>query len=110
MIDLTSYSFAQLTELRDALAVEIEARRASEIQEARRAMQRIAQGLGMTIDELVSAKIATPKAKKQTIYRHPTDAGLSWSGHGRKPRWIHDLEASGVTLEQMRAPEGRAAK
>lgn len=102
MIDLTSYTFAQLHELRDATTREIDARRANEIVEARREMQRIARSLGMTIDELLSAKVTQTKAKKETIYRHPTNAALSWSGHGRKPRWIHELEAEGVTLEKMR--------
>ena len=34
-------------------------------------------------------------------YRHPDDASQTWSGRGRRPRWIHDAEATGRTLQDL---------
>jgi DNA-binding protein H-NS len=34
-------------------------------------------------------------------YRNPDDASQTWSGRGRRPRWIHDAEAAGRTLQDL---------
>jgi DNA-binding protein H-NS len=34
-------------------------------------------------------------------YRNPDNAEQTWSGRGRRPRWIHDAEASGRSLPDM---------
>lgn len=118
MIDLIPLSFAELAELRDAVTREIEVRRTNAILEARSEVQRLAKSVGLTVEELVAVKPNQPKTKKQkaqtetktkTIYRHPTAAHLLWTGRGRKPRWIQELEAQGVTLESMQTSEGGQA-
>ncbi len=49
-----------------------------------------------------SAKAASKKPKTAKVkaigafaYRHPSDANLGWSGHGRAPNWLLELEAKG---------------
>jgi len=42
-----------------------------------------------TNKEKQSAKVIDVK------FRHPEDAGKVWTGRGRKPGWIVDLEQSG---------------
>lgn len=32
-------------------------------------------------------------------YQHPDDPSLTWSGVGRKPKWLTDAVASGKTLD-----------
>lgn len=36
-------------------------------------------------------------------FRHPDDPGVVWSGRGKTPRWILDLQAQG-RLDQARIP------
>ncbi len=48
--------------------------------------------------------VATTQARKAPLrFRHPDDPGLVWSGRGKTPRWVRDLQAQG-RLEQARLP------
>lgn len=35
-------------------------------------------------------------------FRNPDNAEQTWSGRGRRPRWVHEAEAAGRSLEEMR--------
>jgi DNA-binding protein H-NS len=35
-------------------------------------------------------------------FRNPENPEQTWSGRGRRPRWVHDAEAAGRSLEEMR--------
>ena len=35
-------------------------------------------------------------------YRNPENPDQTWSGRGRRPRWVHDAEAAGRSLEDLR--------
>ena len=34
-------------------------------------------------------------------YRNPDNAEQTWSGRGRRPRWVHEAEAAGRSLAEM---------
>lgn len=34
-------------------------------------------------------------------YAHPEDPGLTWSGRGRRPRWVNEFLDSGKSLEDL---------
>jgi DNA-binding protein H-NS len=34
-------------------------------------------------------------------YRHPEDSALTWSGRGRKPRWVVEFLAKGGKIESL---------
>ena len=34
-------------------------------------------------------------------YRNPENDEQTWSGRGRRPRWVHDAEAAGRSLQDM---------
>lgn len=36
-------------------------------------------------------------------YRNPDNPDQTWSGRGRRPRWVHEAEAAGRPLEDLRA-------
>ena len=44
---------------------------------------------------------ATQARKAPLRFRHPDDPGLVWSGRGKTPRWVRELQAQG-RLEQAR--------
>lgn len=48
-----------------------------------------------------SATKKTPSIPVAT-YRHPEDANTTWSGKGRKPRWILEWIESGKPVEELR--------
>jgi hypothetical protein len=35
------------------------------------------------------------------IYSHPEEPSLTWTGRGRKPKWVEAWIASGRTLDQL---------
>ena len=42
------------------------------------------------------SKLAQPFVRKAPVqFRHPEQAGLVWSGRGKTPLWVKDLEAQG---------------
>ena len=45
------------------------------------------------------AKASKPAPVK---FRHPDDAGLTWSGRGKPPKWLAALEAEGRRREEFR--------
>lgn len=104
MFDLKSMSFAQLNELRTSLNLEISSRRNEEIAAAKRQIQELARGLGVTVEELLAKSAAPAKKPRSEKYRHPVNKALTWSGFGRKPSWVRDLENDGVPLDQMLNP------
>lgn len=42
------------------------------------------------------------KADGAARYRNPDHPEQTWSGRGRRPRWIHEAEAAGRSLEDLR--------
>lgn len=68
--------------------------------------KKIAAERGFSLEELLS-KAPNGRAKRgskrdtRPKFRHPENPDLTWSGMGRKPRWIVEAEAEGK-LEEMR--------
>jgi len=63
------------------------------LEAARAAALEVIESHGFTLrDVFPNAKRVTPAAPK---FRHPDDESQTWSGRGRKPVWLVDLEAAG---------------
>jgi DNA-binding protein H-NS len=94
------------TDIEKALArVEIEEKKA-----ARLAAEKAAKALGYSLDELSdvtlakkprAAKTSDGRAKVAPKYRNPEDAEQTWTGRGRKPKWVEAYLAAGGTLDQI---------
>ena len=57
---------------------------------------------GITLDELGSMDRATRQKTAVLIkYRHPKEPMLTWTGRGKKPRWIEAYITQGGTLEDL---------
>lgn len=74
---------------------------------ARAEIERIARDAGVSVDELLAqagkaprkaASVRKPVAAK---YRNPADASQTWSGRGKRPRWLADALAAGKKLESF---------
>ena len=54
-----------------------------------------------SLDALMGSGGSEPKAVRKPVapkYRKPTDADNTWSGRGRKPRWVVEMLAVGGSL------------
>lgn len=62
----------------------------------------LAKERGFTIAELFGTeKAKTPRAKVEPKYRDPSNPENTWTGRGRKPKWVAEALESGESLEDF---------
>lgn len=60
------------------------------------------QELGFSLSELIDPqKRRRAKAPVKPKYQHPENPMVTWSGRGRRPRWVQDWQARGEDLEDL---------
>ena len=97
--DLIANSFSELALLQELVQKAIESKKHLEKEEAREKIKSIAEESGFSLNELfTNGKIKASKTKAPIKYRDPDDPSLTWSGRGRKPKWIGTYLASGKLL------------
>ena len=112
---LKTYSVADLQRLLTRVQAEIRKRSEKNKKLVLRQLQRIAKQHGFDLASLLRTKKrgAVGKAakggkghkdKRRKVapkYRHPQKRGLTWTGRGRKPRWVAEWLAGKGNLEQL---------
>jgi DNA-binding protein H-NS len=91
-----------LIELAKHLEEHIEKRRKADIVDARLKIEMIARDVGLSVTDLLNVPASGVKGYLPPKYADPTDPKRTWSGHGRKPFWVRDLESQGIALDQLR--------
>ena len=89
----------QLTEWKQAIDSEIEKRQSRERAEARKKIRELAETHGI---DLASLSPGITGKKHEAKYRNPNDQFTTWSGIGRKPKWVAEWLAAGKALEDLR--------
>ena len=105
-IDLDGMSLEDLRALRARLDRAIESYEGRRKREALAAAEQAAKQFGFNLADLTgvragrggrraAAQAGAPK------YAHPDDASQTWSGRGRRPRWVAEQLESGRSLEEL---------
>lgn len=120
-MDISSLSLAELRRLQGKVETEIRRRSDSAKKDLLKRMQKLAAEHGMSLTEVIGQenqekaapapkKAAAKPAKKAAAkpasvikFRHPENAAIGWTGHGRKPQWVIDWLAQGKPLDELRA-------
>jgi len=107
-MDISRLSVSELTTLQKDIERELNQRRKSEADGLVNEFRRRAAELGLSLDDLVTAKGAgrasgSVRVKVAVKYRHPDDASLTWTGRGKRPRWIEAWLSGGKSLDQLAA-------
>ncbi|MBK9082216.1 MAG: H-NS histone family protein [Rhizobiales bacterium] len=102
-VNLAEMSLAELLVHRDAIDQAIVARRSADREIARRAVADRARELGFSVEELFGEGEGTGEARGAVApkYADPRDPARTWSGRGRTPRWVSELEAEGVERDAL---------
>lgn len=101
-IDLSKLSRLELIELKSEIDVAIENAETRERQEALKAAEEAAAKFGFSLDEIAGNGRAMPKKSKAAAkYRNPENPKETWSGRGRKPRWVHDALTAGLDISDL---------
>ncbi len=93
--ELESYSLKELKKIRNDVEKAIINYEHIKLAEARSALSAKASELGYSLDEILGAVATRKRTPAKPKYQHPTQLGLVWTGRGRAPRWMVDLEISG---------------
>ena len=103
---LSEKSLAKLREDIDGRLAELQKER---IEEARKDVSALLMKKGLTLQEVYPElldqsgrkKIKKARTKAPPKYQHPEDATVTWTGRGRRPRWVEDILKKGGALEDI---------
>ncbi|WP_298621137.1 H-NS histone family protein [uncultured Zoogloea sp.] len=126
-MDISTLSLAELRRLQTKVETEIRRRSDTAKKDLLKRMQKLAAEHGMSLTDVIggqeaiekaapapkkaAAKPAAKKAAKPASvikFRHPENAAIGWTGHGRKPQWVIDWLAQGKALDDLRATSAEA--
>lgn len=100
---LDRMSYAELKAIAPMVAMRITEREKAEREAVKAELKEMAKAKGFDLADLFGDG-GKPVKEKKTVppkYRNPADATQTWTGRGRKPRWIVDALASGGTLDDF---------
>lgn len=99
-IDLDKMSLKELRDLRAKLDRAINSYEERRRREALQAVEEAAREHGFNLSDLTTgkAKRAGTVAPK---YANPEDATMTWTGRGRKPRWVIEHLDKGKKLDDL---------
>ncbi len=100
-IDLDAMSLKELKDLRAQTDRAINGFEARKKQEALAAIEEKARALGFSLSELVTETSVRKRKPARAKYANPADSTDTWTGRGRKPRWVEAALKSGKSLEDM---------
>ena len=109
MVDLETMSREELMRLRANLDKAISTAGERDRRNALKAAEEAVREHGFSLAEIAQLAAGGARATKRprtsgsVQYRNPDNPEQTWSGRGRRPGWLHEAEAAGRSLEDMRA-------
>ncbi|MGB0847683.1 MAG: H-NS family nucleoid-associated regulatory protein [Thiolinea sp.] len=98
-INIADLTVEQLQKLKADIEVASQQRRQTELVELRTKVDDLIDNSPFTLEEVLEArKLRKPVAPK---YRHPEDSSMTWTGRGRRPRWVDECLDNGQSLEDL---------
>ena len=106
-------SLADLNAAREIIDEAIEAAEAKAIDDVRAEIQRLAASVGRSVEEILSMSNAGKRRKNDAPlvvkFRNTVNPDETWSGRGKRPRWLRKALANGAELSDFAAGETEAA-
>ncbi|ARC36573.1 H-NS histone family protein [Paracoccus yeei] len=99
-LDLDKMSLRDLRDLRSKVDKAIATFEDRRKREALSAVENAAREFGFSLAELASAKGAG-RGRVAAKYANPEDPNATWTGRGRKPRWVQEALDAGKSLEDL---------
>ncbi|AGT10461.1 H-NS histone family protein [Paracoccus aminophilus] len=98
-VDLDAMNLSELRDLRNKVERAINSYEDRRRKEALAAVEVAAREHGFNLAELTGIKIS--KSRVAAKYVNPADQNQTWSGRGRKPRWVQEHLDSGKSVEDL---------
>ena len=101
-IDLTGLTLKGLEKLKADIDKALADDHARQKKDALKAAEAAARKHGHSLAELMGPKTSgRKKSAAKPKYRHPENPTVTWSGRGRRPKWIKEALANGTRLEEF---------
>ncbi len=98
-IDLNTLSKDELLKLRTDVEKALKSIDTRRKAEAKRAADEVAKKFGFSLDDLMSDTGKGPKGVPR--FANPADPAQTWTGRGRKPKWVNEWLDQGNDLEGL---------
>lgn len=101
-MNLNNLNLSELKRLQSDVAKAIDSYEDRKKKEARSELEEKAREMGFSLAELLGD--VAKYGKRRTIpakYRHPENSSLTWTGRGRKPKWVTEVLAAGKILSDL---------
>lgn len=82
----------------------IEKKQKEQLDDAYEQLLEIASSVGLSLEALIEHGQNKKTVNKRTVeprYKNPDDAEQTWTGRGKKPRWVMDQLEKGKTLDDL---------
>ncbi len=100
-IDLNSMSLKELKDLQSQVAKAISGYEDRKKSEAIQALEEKARDMGFALSELLGAGVGKKKRVVKAKYANPADSSQTWTGRGRRPKWVEAALAGGKSLSDF---------
>ncbi len=100
---LDNMSFADLKAAAPLVQAKIAEREKAEKNKVKDELAALAKAKGFDMADLFTDPPKAAKERKTVApkYRNPADADQTWTGRGRKPRWVVDALDNGAAIEDF---------
>ncbi|MEX0278578.1 MAG: H-NS family nucleoid-associated regulatory protein [Ruegeria sp.] len=103
-IDLKSMKASELKALAKDIEENIVRAEKEALSTALKEIHKVAKSHGVTLEEVIahfSGSKKKTKTKAAAKYQNPEDPTQTWTGRGRKPKWVNDALKAGKTIDDM---------
>jgi len=100
-IDLEALSLSELKALRTKIDRAIATYEDRKKKEALAELEETARKLGYSLNELTALGAAKARKPVAPKYANPENAAETWTGRGRKPKWVTAALDTGKSLEEL---------
>lgn len=106
-LDFNKMPVEEIHEVIARADAELERRRQIKITEVRNQIKSLAESVGMSPELLLVAKTARRQRDKlkpvrEIRFRNTSNPAETWTGRGKRPRWLAQALANGASLETFR--------
>jgi len=101
-VEINNLSLVELQELQKKVATQIQRKEAQDKASAKARLAEVARELGFDLKTLMGDDSGKKVGKKVPIkYRNSSNADETWTGRGRKPKWLAKALEGGAKIEDF---------
>jgi len=102
MFDLDSMSLSELKKLQKDVAKAIDTYEEREMKNAMAEAEALLRERGFSLAQVMEKQGPKTRSKVAAKYANPEDPTQTWTGRGRKPKWMVAALDAGKTLDELK--------